>query len=56
MNSFTLFKCSLFQITDLNQAKKMPFWKVILYVVFLSIILALPITKKIFLYYARHKK
>ncbi|WP_348921970.1 DUF1189 domain-containing protein [Enterococcus rotai] len=48
MNSFTLFKRSLFQITELNQAKKMPFWKVILYVVFLSIILALPITKQIF--------
>ncbi|MBO0472979.1 hypothetical protein IGL98_000814 [Enterococcus sp. DIV0840] len=48
MNSFTLFKHSLFQLTDLHQAKKMPFWKVILYVVFLSIILALPITKQIF--------
>lgn len=48
MNSFTLFKHSLFQVTDLHQAKKMPFWKVILYVVFLSTILALPITKQIF--------
>lgn len=48
MNSFTLFKHSLFRLTDLNQAKKMPFWKVILYVFFLSIILALPITKQIF--------
>lgn len=48
MNSFTFFKYSLFQITDLQQAKKMPFWKVILYGIFLSIILALPITKQIF--------
>ncbi|WP_086315649.1 hypothetical protein A5821_003152 [Enterococcus sp. 7F3_DIV0205] len=48
MNSFTLFKHSLFQLNDLHQAKKMPFWKVILYVLFLSIILALPITKQIF--------
>ncbi|ALS01646.1 hypothetical protein ATZ33_09770 [Enterococcus silesiacus] len=48
MNSFKLFKHSLYQFTDLNQAKKMPFWKVIFYVFFLSIILALPITKQIF--------
>ncbi|MEI5989609.1 DUF1189 domain-containing protein [Enterococcus crotali] len=48
MNSFKLFKHSLFQFTNLNQAKKMPFWKVIFYVFFLSIILALPITKQIF--------
>ncbi|MEG3033747.1 MAG: DUF1189 domain-containing protein [Enterococcus sp.] len=48
MNSFTLFKHSLFQLTDPHQAKKMPFWKVILYALFLSIILALPITKQIF--------
>lgn len=48
MNSFTLFKQSLFKFTDLHQAKKMPFWKVILYVVFLSAILALPITKQVF--------
>lgn len=48
MNSFTLFKHSLFRLTDLHQAKKMPFWKVILYVVFLSVILALPVTKQIF--------
>lgn len=48
MNSFILFKQSLFQLTHLHQAKKMPFWKVILYVVFLSAILALPITKQLF--------
>lgn len=48
MNSFTLFKHSLFQLTDLHQAKKVPFWKVILYVIFLSVILALPITKQLF--------
>lgn len=48
MNSFTLFKHSLFKVTDLNQAKKMPFWKVIFYIIFLSIVLTLPITKQVF--------
>ncbi|MEI5993377.1 DUF1189 domain-containing protein [Candidatus Enterococcus mansonii] len=48
MNSFTLFKSSLFRFSDLRAAKNMPFWKVIFYLVFLSVILALPITKQMF--------
>ncbi|WP_207695659.1 hypothetical protein DOK67_0001650 [Enterococcus sp. DIV0212c] len=48
MNTFTLFKSSLFRFSDLRSAKNMPFWKVILYIVFLSVVLAFPITKQMF--------
>jgi hypothetical protein len=48
MNTFTLFKHAIFQFSELYQAKKMSFGKVILYVIFLSVILALPITKQVF--------
>lgn len=48
MNTFTLFKQSLFHFSELHNAKKMPFWKVIFYIIFLSVILALPITTQVF--------
>lgn len=48
MKTFTLFKYALFNFSELHTAKKIPFWKVIFYVIFLSIILTLPITKQIF--------
>jgi maltodextrin utilization protein YvdJ len=48
MNTFQLFKRSFVSVSDLNQAKKMSFWKVIMYMIFLSAILALPITKQVF--------
>lgn len=48
MNTLQLFKQSFFSVSDLNAAKKMPFWKVILYVIFLSAILALPTAKQVF--------
>jgi maltodextrin utilization protein YvdJ len=48
MNTLTLFKDSLFKFSDLSRAKKMPFGKVILYIIFLSMVLAIPITKQIF--------
>ena len=48
MNTLQLFKQAFFQVSELRHAKKMAFWKVILYAVFLSAILALPITKQVF--------
>lgn len=48
MNNFTLFKSSISNIPKLNYGKKMSFWKVILYIFFLSAILAVPITKQVF--------
>lgn len=48
MNNFTLFKSSIINIPELNQGKKMSFWKVILYIFFLSAILAVPVTKQVF--------
>ncbi|MBO0471108.1 DUF1189 domain-containing protein [Enterococcus sp. DIV0242_7C1] len=48
MNTFTLFKHAFFQFSELHKAKNMPFWKVILYILFLSVILAFPLTKQIF--------
>lgn len=48
MNSFTLFKHSFFGFSKLYKAKNMPFWKIVFYVIFLSIILAIPITKQFF--------
>ena len=46
MNSFTLFKNSFFHFQLLKTAKKMAFWKVILYIFFLSFILSLPLIKQ----------
>ena len=48
MNTLQLFKQAFFSVSELRHAKKMAFWKVILYAVFLSAILALPITKQVF--------
>lgn len=48
MNSFTLFKHSFFGFSELRKAKNISFWKVIFYVIFLSIILAIPIAKQFF--------
>lgn len=48
MNSFNLFKHSFFGFSELRKAKNTSFWKVIFYVIFLSIILAIPIVKQFF--------
>lgn len=46
MNSLTLFKNSFFHFQSLKSAKKNAFWKVILYIFFLSLILSLPLIKQ----------
>lgn len=48
MNTLQLLTYSLFSISKINQAKKMPLWKVIIYIIFLSVILTLPIAKQVF--------
>lgn len=48
MNNLTLFKSSITNIPQLNSGKKMSFGKVILYIFFLSTILAIPVTKQVF--------
>lgn len=47
MNTLQLLTYSLFSISKINQAKKMPLWKVIIYIIFLSVILTLPIAKQL---------
>lgn len=46
MNSLTLFKNSFYHFQSLKSAKKTAFWKVILYIFFLSFILSLPLIKQ----------
>lgn len=44
MNTFTFFKNSFFNFSMLRHSKNMPFWKIILYIFFLSAILSLSIS------------
>lgn len=46
MKNSQLFISSLGNFSNLKEARKMPFWKVLIYLVFLGIILALPIAKQ----------
>lgn len=48
MNNFSLFKSSIINIPELNHSKQMSFGKVILYIFFLSAVLAIPVTKQVF--------
>lgn len=48
MNSLQLFKNSFVNLPALGEGKKMPFGKVVLYVLFLSVLMAIPITRQVF--------
>lgn len=46
MNTFTFFKNSFFDFSTLHHSKNMPFWKIILYIFFLSAILSISISNQ----------
>lgn len=48
MTNWQLFLNSLYQPSKLAKAKDIPFWKVIVYGIFLSIIMAVPVSKQVF--------
>lgn len=48
MTNFTLFKSAIYKIPELRLGKKAPFWKVIVYIFFLTAILAIPVTVQVF--------
>lgn len=48
MKNWQLFKASFTNFPNLKEARKTPFWKVIIYLLLLSIIMAIPMTKQLF--------
>ncbi|MHC5372498.1 DUF1189 domain-containing protein [Enterococcus sp. LJL120] len=48
MTNWKLFLASFYQFDQLQAARKIPFWKTILYALFLGVILALPIAQGVF--------